>query len=607
MEGDFRLMKRKPFWDAAVDQFLCAALGQIKEVPQTTIALTAFLADVLQLAEPDILPHSAAVVGWHPKDNTMLKVFFGTETAELQPGVSLRDKVAGAKMAKVMPLVWKVMRGADAYLSNAHGLESDSAVGRSICPLRTTAGNTFACLCSGPPSVPDELIQQLCKQAGPLLEHAWKVEAACEAAENVVNFLKKATSLDRKLVYAQFKKGKAKDMNRPGAHGDIWHWQPMIYASDDKTYEFPLRWRMGDPIGVFSVTCGAFTKMDEQLLLMLKVLSDVLDRAVDTIEDLTPGVDKPPLTTLDVVLSEYEERRKQQPKLMQQEIATQLKIFDAQKVFGEIRFLKSDVIEKDTMAMMQAVLLLLGHQKKQVKDWKQIQYILKNHGKLHDAMMAVTIGEETDNRWDESLLVTKGVDFELLTEHSTQAEVLLIRWLLAIRNAHNIALAIDHEAKPPPPNEIADDVFDQIDIDKNGTLDTKELVVYMVREFTPTCAHTLLRMLDVDGDKRISRDEWRRGWADGVMHKVLVREHEQMAAEAAEARKSQGCEDDEEARRMSMANRRMSKRREGGALAMTAQIASSMMTPEQQAKLLGEVVKKSGKKGGTPRPKSGKK
>lgn len=413
--------------------------------------------------------------------------------------------------------------------------------------------------------------------------------------------------MDRKLVYAQFKKGKAKDMNRPGAHGDIWHWQPMIYASDDKTYEFPLRWRMGDPIGVFSVTCGAFTKMDEQLLLMLKVLSDVLDRAVDTIEDLTPGVDKPPLTTLDVVLSEYEERRKQQPKLMQQEIATQLKIFDAQKVFGEIRFLKSDVIEKDTMAMMQAVLLLLGHQKKQVKDWKQIQYILKNHGKLHDAMMAVTIGEETDNRWDESLLVTKGVDFELLTEHSTQAEVLLIRWLLAIRNAHNIALAIDHEAKPPPPNEIADDVFDQIDIDKNGTLDTKELVVYMVREFTPTCAHTLLRMLDVDGDKRISRDEWRRGWADGVMHKVLVREHEQMAAEAAEARKSQGCEDDEEARRMSMANRRMSKRREGGALAMTAQIASSMMTPEQQAKLLGEVVKKSGKKGGTPRPKSGKK
>ena len=48
---------------------------------------------------------------------------------------------------------------------------------------------------------------------------------------------------------------------------------------------------------------------------------------------------------------------------MAAEITAQLKIFDAQKVYSEMRFLKSDVIDRDTLSMCQGVLTLLGYKR----------------------------------------------------------------------------------------------------------------------------------------------------------------------------------------------------------------------------------------------------
>ena len=161
-------------------------------------------------------------------------------------------------------------------------------------------------------------------------------------------------------------------------------------GADGKKFEFPVRWSLGDAIGLLTITCGSFTKMDEELLLLLKVLANVLDRTVAEVEDLTPG-DTPPLAKMDEVLAAYEERRSQQPILIQEEVASQLKIFDGVKVFGEIRFMGSDVIEKDTLSMMQGMFTLLGYRKEQCKDWKAIQYLLKNTAKVHDKMMALHV------------------------------------------------------------------------------------------------------------------------------------------------------------------------------------------------------------------------
>ena len=114
-------------------------------------------------------------VGWHPFDPSMLKVFYATDTAELQPGKNMRDLRENMEQG-VSKAVWRGMHGGEAELANPHGLERTSKNGRSVCPLKSTAGKTFGCIVSGPPAVPDELLENLTRQAGPLLEHVWKTE-----------------------------------------------------------------------------------------------------------------------------------------------------------------------------------------------------------------------------------------------------------------------------------------------------------------------------------------------------------------------------------------------------------------------------------------------
>ena len=132
MEGDFRLMTRKPIWSRAIDKFIDAALGKDKAVQDCTPALMEHLATVLGLAEPELTPNSTAVVGWHPNDNSMLKVFYGTESAELQPGHNVREIVKGNATQNVTKGVWRVMKGGEPEMENAHGLERTSTNHRSV-------------------------------------------------------------------------------------------------------------------------------------------------------------------------------------------------------------------------------------------------------------------------------------------------------------------------------------------------------------------------------------------------------------------------------------------------------------------------------------------
>lgn len=62
MEGDFELMNHKPAWNAAIDRFLTAALGNDPTVEVTSSDLAKFLCDVIPMAEPQIQPCAAAVV-----------------------------------------------------------------------------------------------------------------------------------------------------------------------------------------------------------------------------------------------------------------------------------------------------------------------------------------------------------------------------------------------------------------------------------------------------------------------------------------------------------------------------------------------------------------
>ena len=182
----------------------------------------------------------------------------------------------------------------------------------------------------------------LAAQAGPLLENVWKMEKACEAIDRVIAFITKAASFNKQLVYPLFEKGVGLEVTRPGANGDTWNWQPLMHLGDSKSFVLPLKWKLGDPIGVLRISCGSFTKIDEQLTVLLMVMTTVLEEAISEIEGLTPG-DAPPLGSMDMVLAAYEKTRIRAPKLMQDEIMEQMRLFDAMKIFAELRFLGKDV------------------------------------------------------------------------------------------------------------------------------------------------------------------------------------------------------------------------------------------------------------------------
>ena len=232
--------------------------------------------------------------------------------------------------------------------------------------------------------------------------------------------------------------------------------------------------------------------------------------------------------------------------------------------------------------MIQAVLVMVGHKRKDIKEWKAIQVILKGAPRLHEGMIELQSMDGDDAsqhhaRFDEASSCTKNVDLEELTTTSvTQAAVLLIRWLQAVRSTHSIATAIAAEAKPPPPDPVADGIFDQIDTDKSGTIDAKELVTYMVTQYSNKMAHTLLRVLDADADKSISRDEWRRGWADGLLDQVLMAEHAKQKEKAVEGGR--------------LARKRGTVSADAQALAIS--MAARQVDPERLKEIMGEADKK---------------
>jgi len=538
MEGDFKLMKEKPLWSKAVGAFLSAALGENSAVEVTTPGLSVFLAECLAMAAPDVKPVGTAVVGLHPENKEMLKVFFASDKAELQMGATMKE-LKDNSSAIVSAMVWRVLKTGVPELNNAHGIARDRGE-RSVCPLKSTKGNTFGVLVTGPPPVPDELVEMMCRQAGPLLERVWKLERVRLAIRNVVSFIKRYTLENSQLVFAEF--AERARMQRYKAD-DTWHWMPLTHnPHDPDKFELELKWRLGEPVGVLTVSCGTFTKMDEHLVVLLHVMGDVLINAVDEIEDLTPG-DPSPLATVTSVLDEYERNRHLVPVVLQKEVMQQLQVFDGFKVFGELCHFEGKAIDKETFSMMQGLLCLLGWNRKNIKDWDAAKKIFRNSRKLHDAMLEMAQTEPEpgskaeaqgikgipaaalEKRWAEYNICVRGIDLRALSDRSPASIQLILRWLDVMKMEHSIEGAIAEEAKPPPADPIADKIFDDIDTNKNGFLEASELTAYLLKEFPTKVAHTLLRVLDSDMDKKVSRDEWRRGWADGLLTSLLLAEH----------------------------------------------------------------------------------
>ena len=105
---------------------------------------------------------------------------------------------------------------------------------------------------SGPPCVPDELLEMMARMAGPvrltpssdppgalleasltlssllgqLLERIWKLEKVLEAVANITEFLKQATLDAHQLVYIKFAPNE-RPSKIEDEHQRVWYWQPL--------------------------------------------------------------------------------------------------------------------------------------------------------------------------------------------------------------------------------------------------------------------------------------------------------------------------------------------------------------------------------------------
>jgi len=389
MEGDLRLMERKSHWHEVAATFQTAALGDGATPAKNFLKLCQFLNESLQLAEPEMKVNASATLIWHPAATQMLKVYHATEAAKaaigLAPGQNIRDNTtfAAGKSA------WAVMKTGEPELNNPHGLERDAATGRSMVPLRSIAGNTFGVLISGPPALPDELLELMGRQAGPLMERAWKAEKAREAVLSTIAFVKHITLEMRQLVYVDFKEGKTKTVDPFAAPATVWDWEPLKYqVKGFKKMELELKWRLGEPIGVMELTLGTFTQMDEQLLVLFHTVSALIESAVVDLEHLTPG-DTPPLASQQAVLLEYSKARFGVADILQKEMEMQLLTFSPIPIFCEIASFEARALDFQQARALKSVFVLLGACTKseaETMEWKGIKKICSRHVYLYEAM-----------------------------------------------------------------------------------------------------------------------------------------------------------------------------------------------------------------------------
>ena len=431
MDGDFVLMKKQPVYGAAVDRFLAAALGENPEVKVSSAALYDYLCECLALGEPDLQPSTTAAVSWHPSvsaaslDPTArdtLKVFHSSGAAELQKGSNVRDNAT----SEAAQAVWRVLRTGEPELANPHGLARVGADARSYAPLKSTAGQTFGVLASGPPAVPDCLLEALAKQAGPLLELVWKEEKAAEAVANIVNFIKSAATQERQLVFVRFIEGATPPLE---SNVDPWRWGPLKgHKLLEKKYSHYLGWSRGHPIGELTVTCGQFTSMDEKLIMLLCAATSMLQRAIEVIEEMTPG-DVHPLTSNASVLGEYTAIRPEVSTLLEEQMRMQLATFRHEIFFPEIASYDEKAITVAQRRVLQGVLSLLGYPRKSIESWKGIQKKLHKSRALYDAMCALQLHDESPRavgRWRECEAILKGLNVDDVARGSSVP--IQVRW-----------------------------------------------------------------------------------------------------------------------------------------------------------------------------------
>jgi len=437
MTGDFELMQHGMRWKEAMDAFTQVAFGCVPSKAPSVLTLVRELMACLANGEPRVVPHSAAVILFHPTERGLLKVYAATEASEAVTGEVFRHNAH----SPVAIDAWTVIHTGEPILNNPHGL-SDAHDKRSVVPLYEgeQSGRCFGVIVSGPPPVPDSFLVSLAKLAGPLLERVYKMQQINAMIQIGSEWIRKIAHADHHKVDVHWLPGEHIKHKVLG-----WDWQPMPYhaSGDLKKFEIELRWTHEEVLGVLVVDCSDLDELDEQMVELLHTTTPLIQQCVEDIGSMHVG-DPCPLASVPQMQAAFSQARLLLPIKLQSEMRRQLSQLDAQKIFAEIHHY--DTVGDDTQQLFKAVLILLGHEKEAVGDWFEVRKHLVPA--LVRDMLALDLSDETRklrHRWAESSRATLKIDLKKLMDKATAPVKIIIKWLQSTRLLHKVVLQLLHE------------------------------------------------------------------------------------------------------------------------------------------------------------------
>ena len=529
---------RKPAWNKAMREWLDASHGvdpNIDSDNPDTLTLAKLTADYLALGEKERASHATAVVTYHPNAplTECLKVAYATGEHELTTGKTLKRQAKSRTALEER--IWNVIEGGNPQLCNPYDHTEDAASGISIVPLVSTSGHRFGCIVSGPPALPDEFLASFAALAGQMFERIGKLEFVWRIVSLVQNFVEKQCLVSNKLVFVSF----TKDRDATPAVGE-WAWQPLehTHPTNDKVFELPLHWKGNELIGLFKLECSTFTPMDAQMIVLTHTVADMLIEGVRAVEDMELG-HRPPLPNMLAITKEYSARREGIAEVLAAELARCIKVsLTFYNSLVEAATYASKIEDEDIKRLLHAVVTLAGST---AKSWPAVKKEFKWPGKVVEGIADVSMLTESiaevgaahkasqtagggkaaakknrrnASRWNLAEAILKGVNLELLSTRSPVPIKVIIRWLQASRNVYNIGTAMATRSEDAL-NPLVQRMFEEVDVDRSGSVNTDELVKHLCTEYGPASAMRFLRVLDTDADGVVTQAEWHEAWRSG--------------------------------------------------------------------------------------------
>lgn len=176
VHADIILEEHKPQWEAAISAFSDIAQGEDLTTDKDNADID-MLAESLckQIAlgassqdEPTSFP--VAVILYHPLEpiSSMLKVIHAEGEMGLRSGMVMRAAKQSSNTSKA---VWSVIQTGNPLLNNPHG-HSEAQGLLSVVPLYASNRSRLGVIVSGPPAVPDELLERFARTAGQYFERS---------------------------------------------------------------------------------------------------------------------------------------------------------------------------------------------------------------------------------------------------------------------------------------------------------------------------------------------------------------------------------------------------------------------------------------------------